>query len=62
MAESNVEALKKLEKEEKALKKSKDKWKLYVDYILRHQTIITSKYMAWEKNEFELFKVIFNKI
>jgi len=61
MAESNVEALKKLEKEEKALKKSKDKWKLYVDYILRHQTIITSKYMAWEKNEFELFKEALEK-
>jgi len=61
MAESNVEALKKLEKEEKALKKSKDKWKLYIDYLLRHQTIVTSKYMAWEKNEFELFKEALEK-
>ena len=62
MAESNVEALKKLEKEEKALKKSKDKWKLYIDYLLRHQTIVTSKYMAWEKNEFESFKVVIHQI
>jgi len=61
MTESNVEALKKLEKEEKALKKSKDKWKLYIDYLLRHQSIITSKYMAWEKNEFELFKEALEK-
>jgi len=61
MAESNVEALKKLEKEEKALKKSKDKWKLYIDYLLRHQSIVTSKYMAWEKNEFELFKEALEK-
>jgi len=61
MAESNVEALKKLEKEEKALKKNKDKWKLYIDYLLRHQSIVTSKYMAWEKNEFELFKEALEK-
>ena len=49
---------KKLEKAEKALKKKRDKWKVFVDFLLRHISIVTTKYVAWEKNDFELFKVI----
>jgi len=52
---------KKLEKAEKAMAKNKQKFKLYVDYLLRHLTITTSKYIAWEKNEFELFKEAIEK-
>lgn len=47
----------KLQKEERILQKKKDKWKIYLDFLLRHITIVTSKYINWEKNEFELFKV-----
>jgi len=48
---------KKLEKAEKALKKKKDKWKVFVDFLLRHMSIVTAKYAAWEKEDFEHFKV-----
>ena len=48
---------KKLEKAEKALKKKRDKWKVFVDFLLRHISIVTTKYVAWEKNDFESFKV-----
>lgn len=47
---------KKLEKAEKKLKKEKAKWKMYIDFLLRHIAITTSKYVHWEKNEFETFK------
>lgn len=48
---------KKLEKAEKSLQKKKDKWKVFVDFLLRHMSIVTTKYVAWEKEEFEQFKV-----
>lgn len=40
----------------KQLAKDKEKWKLYIDYLHRHITIVTSKYIIWEKNDFESFK------
>lgn len=52
---------KKLEKAEKALKKKRDKWKVFVDFLLRHISIVTTKYVAWEKNDFELFKEALEK-
>lgn len=52
---------KKIEKAEKALKKKRDKWKVFVDFLLRHISIVTTKYVAWEKNDFELFKEALEK-
>ena len=48
---------KKLDKEAKALAKKKEKWKVFVDFLLRHLSIVTTKYASWEKDEFEHFKV-----
>jgi len=50
----------KLQKEERILQKKKDKWKIYLDFLLRHITIVTSKYIK-KKNEFELFKEAIEK-
>ena len=48
---------KKLDKEAKALEKKKNKWKVFVDFLLRHLSIVTTKYASWEKDDFETFKV-----
>ena len=48
---------KRLDKEAKALAKKKDKWKVFVDFLLRHLSIVTTKYTSWEKDDFEMFKV-----
>lgn len=47
----------KLEKVERSHQKKKEKWKVFVDFLLRHMSIVTTKYVAWEKEEFEQFKV-----
>ncbi|CAK8690693.1 unnamed protein product [Clavelina lepadiformis] len=46
----------KLEKVERSHQKKKEKWKVFVDFLLRHMSIVTTKYVAWEKEEFEQFK------
>ena len=48
---------KKLDKEAKSLAKKKEKWKVFVDFLLRHLSIVTTKYATWEKDDFENFKV-----
>lgn len=53
--------LRKLEKEEKAMLKKKRTWKVFVDFLLRHVTIVTSKFAAWERDEFEAFKAALDK-
>lgn len=53
--------LKKLQKAERALLKRKNTWKVFVDFLLRHITIVTTKFSAWEKDEFESFKVALDK-
>ncbi|XP_078490996.1 uncharacterized protein LOC100180263 [Ciona intestinalis] len=51
----------KLEKAEKSLQKKKDKWKVFVDFLLRHIGIVTTKYAAWERDDFESFKAALEK-
>lgn len=53
--------LRKIEKEEKALQKKKRTWKVFVDFLLRHISIVTSKFSTWEKEEFEAFKAALDK-
>lgn len=53
--------LKKLEKAERALQKKKNTWKVFVDFLLRHMSIVTTKFAAWEKDEFAMFKAALDK-
>lgn len=52
---------KKLEKAERLLQKNRDKWKIFVDFLLRHISIVTTKYTAWEADEYESFKAALDK-
>jgi len=52
---------KKRAKAERLLQKNKDAWKMYLDFLLRHIGVITTKYVSWERNEFEMFKEAIEK-
>lgn len=60
-AGANPASAKKLEKLAKKLEKEKEKWKLYVAYLQRHITIAISKYIDFERKEFEQFKQAIEK-
>lgn len=57
----NASGDKKGDKLAKKLEKEKEKWKLYVAYLQRHITIAISKYMEFERKEFEQFKQALEK-
>lgn len=47
---------KKLDKLLAKQQKERDNWQLFLDFLFRHITITTSKYIEWEKKGYEGFK------